>query len=298
MRLPDGLTARPFNHADAQAVTDLIAAQEIEDCGRVIIDLSDIEGEWARPSYNLADSSIGIFDGDRLVAYGEVAGPGRGDAAVHPEYRGRGIGTAIAQWMQEKAREQGHDVVGMPVPAGSPGERLLTELGYRPRWSSWVLQLPEGTDIEPQPLPQGYEIREGTEDEQETVYHVIEDAFLEFTDREKMTYDDFAAMVFRRPGFESWNIRVAVDPDGEIVGAAYLLIDAQGCGYVDKLAVRNDQRHKGLARALLVDAFATARAHGAHTSELSTDSRTGALGLYEKVGMEVYSNWVNMAIPV
>lgn len=30
--------------------------------------------------------------------------------------------------------------------------------------------------------------------------------------------------------------------------------------------------------------------------ELSTDSRTGALGLYEKVGMRVTSTWVNRAV--
>ncbi len=46
----------------------------------------------------------------------------------------------------------------------------------------------------------------------------------------------------------------------------------------------------------MVDAFAQARAHGAVTSALSTDSRTGALGLYEKVGMRVTSVWVNRAI--
>ena len=31
-------------------------------------------------------------------------------------------------------------------------------------------------------------------------------------------------------------------------------------------------------------------------SELSTDSRTGALGLYEKVGMVVTSNWVHRGV--
>ena len=45
------------------------------------------------------------------------------------------------------------------------------------------------------------------------------------------------------------------------------------------------------ARALLVDAFARARDHGATVSELSTDSRTGALGLYEHVGMRVTQTW-------
>jgi hypothetical protein len=46
----------------------------------------------------------------------------------------------------------------------------------------------------------------------------------------------------------------------------------------------------------MVDAFARAREHGAVTSGLSTDSRTGALGLYEKVGMKVTATWVNRGI--
>ena len=67
-------------------------------------------------------------------------------------------------------------------------------------------------------------------------------------------------------------------------------------GYVDRLATRKDQRGQGIAQAMLVDAFAVARAHGATASSLNTDSRTGALGLYEKVGMQVIQNWVNRAI--
>ena len=75
-----------------------------------------------------------------------------------------------------------------------------------------------------------------------------------------------------------------------------LVLLAEGTGYVDQLAVRRDRRGLGLARALLVDAFALARDHGATASELSTDTRTGALGLYEKVGMEVSSEWIHRAI--
>ena len=74
------------------------------------------------------------------------------------------------------------------------------------------------------------------------------------------------------------------------------MVLASGCGFVDRLAVRADQRNRGLATALLVDSFAAARANGAERSELSTDSRTGALGLYENVGMQVTSTWVNRAV--
>ena len=78
------------------------------------------------------------------------------------------------------------------------------------------------------------------------------------------------------------------------MGMAFTIV-ADGCGYIAELAVRADRRGKGLARALLVDAFERARAHGATRSELSTDSRTGALSLYEHVGMRVsksYQHWM------
>jgi ribosomal protein S18 acetylase RimI-like enzyme len=71
-----------------------------------------------------------------------------------------------------------------------------------------------------------------------------------------------------------------------------------GGGYIARLATNKDQRGRGLAQSLLVDAFREAVAHGAERCELSTDSRTGALGLYEKVGMVVTSTWVSRAIAV
>ena len=43
-------------------------------------------------------------------------------------------------------------------------------------------------------------------------------------------------------------------------------------------------------------AFERARDEGATHSELSTDSRTGALDLYRKVGMEVTQTWTHLVI--
>jgi mycothiol synthase len=295
MELPAGLVARPLVVEDAQGVVDVMAAQELHDLGEAVIELADIVGDWQRPSFDLTASTVGVFDGERLVAYAEVSGGDRGDAAVHPDFRGRGIGTALAGWMQGKAREQGSAVVGMPVPVGSAGESLLLALGYRPRWNAWVLGLPIGATVEAQPLPDGYGVREATVPEHHAAYDVIEDAFLEWSVRPRQSFDDFSAQVFRRPGWAPWNLRVAVDADGAVVGAAYVTIGGE-VGFVDKIAVRADLRNRGLARALLADAFAAARDNGAVTSELSTDSRTGALTLYEKVGMVVTQNWVNLAI--
>jgi GNAT superfamily N-acetyltransferase len=297
MEIPAGLTARPLELADTAAVTALIAAQELDDIGEVVIEEADLVGEWGRPSYDLAASSIGLFDGDRLVAYAEVMSKDRGDAAVHPDHRGRGIGTALAHWMQDKAREKGSDVIGMPVPQGSPGDRLLEALGYHVRWNSWVLQLPEGAAIPERELPEGYAVRAAEESEYEASWTIQEDAFLEWAKRDRESFEDWQAEIVRRPGFEPWNIRVVTDPAGAVVGMAVLQL-ANSCGFIARLATRRDQRGRGLAQCLLVDAFREAVAHGAKRCELSTDSRTGALALYEKVGMVVTSNWVNRAIEV
>ena len=154
--LTDDLTSRPLRLADAPAVTAVMAAQELHDVGEVVIEEADIVAEWQRPSYDVGASSVGVFDGEQLVAYAELMGADRGDAAVHPDHRGRGLGTALARWMQEAARDRGSSVVGMPVPHGSAGDRLLEELGYHVRWTSWVLRLPAGTEVPDRPLPAGY----------------------------------------------------------------------------------------------------------------------------------------------
>src|SRR5215212_98058 len=300
LRLPTGLTSRILAMDDAGAVYEVAAAQEAHDVGRVEIEPADIVADWSRPSWDVSTNTIGVFDGDRMVAYGEITGHDRGDAAVHPDYRRRGIGTAVAGWLQQTAKDLGGSGYGSPVPEGSAGDRLLAKLGYRIRHTSWVLALPEGKEIERRELPEGHAIRQARPDEYPAVQDVIEDAFLEWSVRDRESYEDFHASVIGRPGFEPWNLRVVTDPDGVILGTALVVMAGEPAteAYIERLAVHKDQRHRGLAQALLVDAFAQGRQHGATRSALSTASRTGALSLYEKVGMEVGDVWVNRAIGV
>jgi mycothiol synthase len=295
VELPAGLTTRALTTADATAVFETIAAQELVDVGEVEIEEADIVADWQRPDHDLGTHTVGVFDVDKMVGYAEVTYGDRGDAAVLPDYRGRGIGTWLAHWMQDTARRHGSKVVGMPVPEGSAGDRLLESLDYYVRWQSWMLALPEDAQIPERPLPEGYVVRAATEDEHEACWTVQEDAFLEWSARERDTFEDWQATTTGRPGFEPWNLRVVIDPQGEVVAMAVVQKGPEAA-FIARLATRRDQRGRGLAQALLVDAFAVAAEHGCTRSELSTDSRTGALGLYEKVGMRVTSNWVHRAI--
>ena len=179
------------------------------------------------------------------------------------------------------------------MPQGGPAHRLLTARGYRERWTAWDLELPEGAEIAAQPLPDGYAIRDARPDEHEAVYEVVEDAFSEW--RPRGSLEDFAAMVWGRPGHQPWNLRVCTDPDGTVVGATHVHLTGDA-GYVARIAVRKDRRGLGLGGAMLADAFTLTRQHGAVRCHLATDSRTGALTLYEKVGMQVSSAWVNLAL--
>jgi mycothiol synthase len=294
--LPAGLTTRPLERGDSRIVFELIAAQEQEDIGTVEIEEADLVGDWAKPSHDLAARSVAVLDGDLLVGYAELSGVDRADTAVLPSHRGRGIGTWLAWWLRDLGRRLGSPVVGMPVPEGGPGDRLLTALGYEVRWTSWVLQLPPGAEIDPRELPEGYAVRTAGDDDLRAAHDVLEDAFLEWSVRDREPFDDFRASLEGRPGFEPWNLRVVTDHTGAVVGVALVHLTDTGVAYVARLAVRRDQRGRGLAQVLLVDSFRLAREHGASVSELSTDSRTGALGLYEKVGMRCTATWVNRAV--
>jgi len=184
--LPAGLTARPLTLDDAAAVTELIVAEELHDVGQVDVAVEDVVSEWQRPSYDVASSSLGVFDGDRLVAYADLVHPDFGYTGVLPTERGRGIGTALADWLEGLARSRGAGLLSNQVPQSGPAHRLLAARGYRERWTAWDLELPEGAQVAAQPLADGYALRDARPEDHE----VIETAFGEWRDRGSL--EDFA----------------------------------------------------------------------------------------------------------
>lgn len=300
--LPSGLSTRPLTFADLQAVFEVHHADERLVLDSPNVELADVQSIWQRPSFDLATSSVGVFDDGRLVACAELESPERARAAVHPSHHGRGIGTWLAGWLVALSRERGGARVGMPVFEGGPGDRLLTGLGFEVAWTSWVMELPVGTNVPARTLPAGHTVRAAMPAEWPALHRVIDDAFLDWAGRDPEPYGDFVGEVIERPGFEPWQLRVAVDDAGTVVGGAVVMmvLDESGAptdAFVDMLGVRRDQRGRGLAQALLADAFGVAFAHGAPRGSLATDSRTGALGLYGKLGMSVVQTWLHRASP-
>lgn len=296
VRLPAGLQARSLGPDDAEAVFDLIAASEATDVGEVLIELEDIQGDWQRPSLDFERDTLAVLDGDRIVAFAEISSRGRAEATVHPSHRGRGIGAYVLSWTEDRMRAVGGSRVGQSVPAANVDALSLMRLhGYEQLYTSWILRLPPDAEIYgDKAQPEGVVIRPLEPGEERAAYQVVEDAFNEWPHRPPSTYEDWEAIYLGRPGFEPWHLLVAAD-GGDLVGVSLSSV-SEDVVWIDQLAVRKDQRGRGLGRALLVEAFRQGRSHGAGSAQLSTDSRTGALGVYEHVGMEVTDTFVHMSL--
>ncbi len=294
--VPAPYTVRPLSLDDVQAVTDVMAACELHVLGEVLIEREDIEADWRRPSTDLKHRGVAVLHGETVVGYAEVTLDNKSEGFVHPEHEGRGIGLALLHWSQQVGRRHGLTRVGQSVPDANRAARaLFIAADYTERYTSWILSLPPDRPAPEVRLPAGYALRdlEPGRDEQ-VAYQVVEDAFGEWEGWVRRPFEDWSAAVLDRPGFEPWQLRLATDPEGRVVGACHLLL-SDDTGWVHQVAVEPGSRGRGLARAMLGDAFGNARARGRRLGELSTDSRTGALDLYRHVGMEVTSSFTHWA---
>lgn len=270
----------------------VFAASEQHDNGAVDISLEDIVSDWARPSFDLAADTIVVTEGPEVVAYADEFNQ-RAFVHVHPRVRGRGIGTALLAWTEERARARGGQSVGQTLSDTETAARtLLGANGYAPRWDTWVFQLElEPPLLVPDPPVAGLTLRTlRRPDDDREVYELVDTAFNDWPDRDPgETFEDWRAAHLDRPDTDPGMVFV-IDDGTQLVGAAVCL-RFEDEGWIDQLAVVRSQRSRGLGAWLLHAAFAEFARRGLRTAGLSTESRTGARALYERVGMRVIRSY-------
>jgi ribosomal protein S18 acetylase RimI-like enzyme len=291
---PAGTTARPLEPGDLDAVVELERASQEHD-GLEGLDRSDIEAGWRRPDFRLAAMSVGVFDGDLLAGYAEVFN-GRAEASVRPGDRGRGIGTWLARATWSLARELGWRSVGQTVPeTATDATAMLRTLGYRVGHTSWLL----GIDLDREPgtpdLPDGCTFHGfAPERDERALFDVIDPAFDEWPGRVSEGFENWREVILRRPQVRPELVVVIAHGDRPVGAAIGFDYGDEQDGLIQQLAVERTWRGRGLGRALLQESFRRFWNAGRRTVGLSTDSRTGALGLYLYVGMDVRATYIRM----
>jgi ribosomal protein S18 acetylase RimI-like enzyme len=277
---------RPATLADAPAIHAVIAANEQAWHGLVQSVPDAVAADLQRPQITLGlDTRVVTTPDDEVVAWAWVHGGRRSQIDVHPSYAGQGLGTELLDWAETRAREHESDWLAQTVDdADEAGTDLLRSRGYEVLATNWLLERP--VDGDAPALPDGVTLRPFATDDARVVHKVVQDAFDDWQPR-RHEYDEWAGTSIERSSFDPELSPVAVAGD-EIVGAVISLdLPDSPDAYVDQVAVRSDFRGRGLARALLTYAALGAGRRGKQTLTLWTHSGTGALAMYERLGMKV-----------
>jgi mycothiol synthase len=283
---PAGYQSRPATTADVPAIHRLVAACEQELYGRTETDIDAVAADLARPGLDPALDTLLVYD-----PVGELAARAwvnrRSEVDVHPDHRNRGLGNSLLTWIEVRARQVGTQRLVQTVPdSDSAAIELLRSHAFEPHVTSWLLEIAMPNEPEVPEPPRGIAVRQFHPGDELAAHQLTEDAFDEWQQRRK-SYQEWALLTVERATFAPAQSPLAFAGD-QLVGAVLSLdVPDLAEGYIERVAVRRDHRNLGIARLLLAHAFRAFYRQGQRTSTLWTHSDTGALSLYERVGMTV-----------
>ncbi len=218
MPLPDGVLARPLADADVDAVVELVNACELADAGRVMMERADLLSDMGTDGFDRERDAVVVSEGDRLVAWGLIVHRRGRWADVHPNARGRGIGTWLIRWSEARARELGTDRIGQTIEDARTDVAAMFEArGYTPRRTGWILRMAHPSQPKPPSPPEGVALRGVQTGEEDETLAMFEAAFMDFEDRLPSSLTTWRSMTFQREGFVPEDLVVAVH-ESVIVG--------------------------------------------------------------------------------
>jgi mycothiol synthase len=280
---PPELVPRPARPDDAEAVLALVPPE-------LGFGLDDIRAEWRRTDLE-RDTWAWEHDG-RLVAFAILRSRGEElsvNGFIHPDFRGRGLGTAILWATETRARERGARKLDNGVLATDRAAAALLEAnGYRDVAHFYVMTI-ELDEPPPEPeWPEGVEPRPFEREHAHAFWAADDEAFQDDADYEPEPFEEFVERRVESPRFDP-ELWTAVWDGDEIAATLIATWKRFGAGWVAGLGVRRPWRRRGLGRALLLRSFGQFYERGERRVSLNvhTENPTGATRLYESVGMHV-----------
>jgi mycothiol synthase len=297
--LPAGFTVRPATDADLDVVLRLMNEADAAlglDPDPITEFLTWI---WHVSSTDLARDTRIVLRGSEVACFAqgmwnpEEGGPLNSLTQVHPDHLGLGIGSWALAWGEALAGERGSEGIRAQTPdRDAPGHELLRSRGYVQVRSSWTMSRKLAPNEDPGASPAGVTIRAfETGRDERALHEVYEASFADHWGFRPIPYATFEEDMY---GAEAWDPSLThlAEADGEIVGHVVGLSFA-GNADVALLGVVPGLRGRGIAKALLRHAFAELAKRGHGEVRLGVDSQnpTGAVALYESVGMTPYRSY-------
>lgn len=305
--VPVGYELRAPTRADLPAVAEVFTAYEMSDLGRQDFDAAFLREDWERPRFDpTKDAWIVTSPDGRIVGYGSVYEEEShlildSSLCIHPSEIGLGLDETLLARIEVRAREQiSFAPAGRPVrlqqPVLSTDEihaSLLARSGFAPVRHYRHMETALDEDISPGPPPAGIEIRRfvaGVDDR--SLYEAIEESFRGEWGFTSIPFDDWSDRFVRGPEFDPDLWLLAVEND-EIAGFVIGKTWGGTRAWIDLVGVRSRWRRRSLGACLLRSAFAVFAARGFPDVTLNVDSEneTGAVSLYERVGMRIRRAW-------
>ncbi|GAP10325.1 acetyltransferases, including N-acetylases of ribosomal proteins [Bellilinea caldifistulae] len=313
MREKIALQIRPFDQGYLREVVNLLNAAQAAINGKPMTTEEELQAELNSPGFN-PETDVRLFldDEERLVGYAEFWDRGQphvrlfGFGAVHPQDWGKGIGTMIVQWLEQRAQQSlplaptdAQVVIHSSVMARNErAKRLYERLGYHHIRTFYRMRIDFDQPPRKPLLPAGIQIRP-IQDEKDLRLGIFADhdsfkdhwGFVQEGEDFESFYKRMAYFLQNDPFVDLKNSLLAMDGE-EVAGVCFnstgTVEDARQ-GWVNILGVRRPWRKRGLGLALLLTSFNTFYALGLTSAGLGVDSAnlTGALRLYEQAGMRV-----------
>ena len=300
---------RRLTAADAPAMADLATVCEIAETGEPDAEIVDWINAGAKSDEFCA---FGIEDARGLVAF-SYADCTPGDAAVEVEVRVRpgedlDLGLPLLAAGREAAREfDPTKPVRMFANEGAVRYRDWLQaqgaVEIRRFWRM-LIDLDETPPDVPDPAT-GVTVRLACDDEPElrTIFEITDKSFADhFGHTDERTYERWIKNWTTRRGFDLTLWWVA-ELDGQPVAvllAQTLSVEGGGThGHIGTLGTLKEARGKGIGTLLLRTAFAEFHNRGLRKVTLGVDSEngTGAVRLYESVGMRAAAVWPLYELP-
>jgi ribosomal protein S18 acetylase RimI-like enzyme len=298
---PAGVTLRPATEADIDPKARLLQAVDLHDEGVVEPVRPHLEDEWANPFFRPRDDTALAWAPDgALAAFATCWGSDPASSVeawinVHPDRRGRGLGTWLLRWAETRARRYlgtpGASTLLRPVASSDDGCRFLERAGYRHvRTFFHLSRTLDGTE-RPGAPPEGVTIRPYREGDGPAMHRLLEAAFSDHFGFEAMAYHDWEVATLRAPSTELSLVFLA-EHEGILVGALTAgFVEEES--WVIELGVDAAHRGRGIGRGLLERVFAELAARGRTLVKLNVDGEnpSGATRLYERAGMRRGRAW-------